>query len=64
MRSGVCVVSSAEQFRENAEECLGWAKTARTAKERDIFLQIARAWEDAAVRALKRADIENLNAAK
>ena len=30
------------------EECLGWARTALTDRERDIFLQIARAWNEAA----------------
>jgi hypothetical protein len=43
-------MDSPKDFRENAEECLGWARTARTVKERDIFLQIARAWREAADR--------------
>jgi hypothetical protein len=42
------VVSSLDVCRQNAEECLGWARTARTDRERDIFLQIARAWNEAA----------------
>jgi hypothetical protein len=44
---GEVVMSSAEEFQAYAEECLGWAKTARTDKERDIFLQMARAWMEA-----------------
>jgi hypothetical protein len=48
------VVSSAEEFQEYADECLGWAKTARTGKERDIFLQMAKAWRDAVLLAQER----------
>jgi hypothetical protein len=45
-----CVVASANEFRENAEECSGWARTARTDRERRIFLQMAQAWTEAAAR--------------
>jgi hypothetical protein len=41
-------MSSAKEFREFADECFGWAKTAKTDSERDIFLQIATAWIEAA----------------
>jgi hypothetical protein len=41
-------MSSAKEFREFANECFGWAKTARTDSERDIFLQMATAWIEAA----------------
>jgi hypothetical protein len=41
---------SSNEFLEFAEECLGWAKTARSDNERDIFLQMAEAWLDAAKR--------------
>jgi hypothetical protein len=47
---GTRVVSSAKEFRENASECFGWARIAKTNKERDIFVQMARAWLDAAAR--------------
>jgi hypothetical protein len=47
---GVCAVSSAKEFRDNAEECIGWARTAHSDKEREIFLQIARTWIEAAER--------------
>jgi hypothetical protein len=47
---GLCVVSAAQEYRENAEECVGWARTARTDKERAIFLQMARTWIEAAER--------------
>jgi hypothetical protein len=42
---------SSHEFRENAEECIGWAKTARSNREREIFLQMAEAWHVAAFRA-------------
>jgi hypothetical protein len=42
-------MSSPKEFRENAEECFGWARTARTERERKIFLQMADAWLQAAL---------------
>jgi hypothetical protein len=45
---------SAKEYREYADECMGWAKSAKTAKERDIFLQMAKAWRDAALIARDR----------
>ena len=47
---GFCVVSAAQEYRDNAEECIGWARTARTDKERATFLQMARTWIEAAER--------------
>jgi hypothetical protein len=45
------VMSSAEEYRLNAEECLGWAKKARSGREREIFLQMAETWLQAATSA-------------
>jgi hypothetical protein len=42
--------SSPKELRGYADECIGWARTARTDQERDIFLQMARTWIEAAVR--------------
>ncbi len=42
--------SKLNEFRENADECLGWAKTARSDRERRIFLEMAEAWLEAAAR--------------
>jgi hypothetical protein len=42
-------MSSAKEFRKYADECMGWAKTARSNQEREIFLQMARTWMQAAV---------------
>jgi hypothetical protein len=43
-----CVVSTAKEFYENADECFGWAKTAKTKRERLIFMQMRDAWLEAA----------------
>jgi hypothetical protein len=45
---GRVVVSSSKQYREFADECLGWARTARSDRERRIFLQMAETWLQAA----------------
>jgi hypothetical protein len=42
-------MSSAKEYREYADECMGWAKSAKTDHERDLFLQMAKAWMDAAL---------------
>jgi hypothetical protein len=39
------------EFRANAEEHLDWARTARTDRGREIFLQMAKVWLEAAARA-------------
>ena len=41
---------SAKEYREFADECMGWAKTARSNQERQIFTQMARTWLWAAAR--------------
>jgi hypothetical protein len=43
-------VPSAREFYENAEECFAWARTAKSERERLIFLQMAEAWLDVAHR--------------
>ena len=42
-------IVSATEFRENADECLDWARTARSERERAIFLQMAETWRQAAI---------------
>jgi len=37
-----------DHYQQYAEECLGWARTAKTDREREIFLEMARAWLKAA----------------
>ena len=46
---------SAEDYSAYAHECFDWARTARTEKERDIFLQMAGTWLEAAARASAKA---------
>jgi hypothetical protein len=41
---------TAKEFREYAEEHFGWAKTARSDRERQTFQQMAQAWLEAAAR--------------
>ena len=41
---------SAKELRENAKECMDWARTARSDRERAIFLQMAETWLQAADR--------------
>ena len=41
---------SPKELRENAEECMDWARTARSDRERAIFLQMAETWRQAADR--------------
>ena len=48
-------MSQAAEYRTFADECLGWAKTARSERERNIFLQMAQTWLNAAVLAEGRA---------
>jgi hypothetical protein len=42
-------MSSAKEYREYATECMEWAKSAKTDQERDIFLQMAKSWMEAAL---------------
>jgi hypothetical protein len=41
-------MSSAEKFYDHANEHFGWAETARTERERAIFLQMVAAWLEVA----------------
>lgn len=38
------IVTTPKEYREYADECLGWAKTAKSDREREIFLQMAQTW--------------------
>ncbi len=35
---------SADEYREYAKECMDWARTAKTDREREILLQMAKTW--------------------
>src|SRR6185369_4036576 len=43
-------IMQAQECRENAEECLEWARTAKSDREQEIFLQMAETWLAAAAR--------------
>jgi len=40
---------TAKEYRDNARECLGWAHSARTPKERETFVEMANTWLAAAI---------------
>ena len=42
-------MESVREFQTFADECLGWAKTAKSDREREIFLQMAETWIRAAI---------------
>jgi hypothetical protein len=41
-------MASAKEYRENANDCLIWAKTVTNDNDRTIFLDMARNWLEAA----------------
>ena len=41
-------MSAQEQFREFAEECMAWARRAKSERERKQFLDMAKVWTTAA----------------
>jgi hypothetical protein len=43
-------MATAKEFQEFADECMRWAAEARTEDQRQSFLQMARAWTQAALR--------------
>jgi len=45
---------SSKEYREFADECMRWAKTAQSDREKRIFLQTAETWLKAAVLADRR----------
>jgi hypothetical protein len=49
-------IVSAKEFRDNANECMDWARTARSDRERAIFRQMAETWLQAAARVAGRQE--------
>jgi hypothetical protein len=49
---------SSKEYREFADECLHRAKTARSDREKRVFLQMAETWLKAAVVADRRGQLE------
>jgi hypothetical protein len=52
------MVSLVTDLRERAAEHLEWARTARSIYERNLFVQMAQAWLDAAKQAEEAAEVE------
>jgi hypothetical protein len=50
-----------KEYREYADECLAWAKTAGSDKERRSFLQMAETWLRAAVQAEQSERRQSVN---
>ena len=42
-------MTTVKEYRHFAEECLSWARDARSEEERKAFLDMARTWTQAAV---------------
>ena len=47
-------MSSSKECREFADECMRWAKAARSEREQRVFLQMAETWLRAAIMADRR----------
>jgi hypothetical protein len=43
-------VTTSDEYQRFADECMGWARGAKTDAERKAFLDMARAWTQAASR--------------
>jgi hypothetical protein len=41
---GRCPLSTRDDYRQNAWECLRWAQTAANPRDKAIFVQMARTW--------------------
>jgi hypothetical protein len=41
-------MSKADEFRQYAEEAMGWARDSKDEKQRAILINLARAWAQAA----------------
>jgi len=55
---------SSKEYREFADECMDWAKTARSDREKRIFLQMAETWLNAALLADRREQREATKASQ
>ncbi len=57
-------MESAKHYRDYAEDCLNWAKAAKSDQERKTFVQMAQTWLEAATQAESQADQRNRIALK
>lgn len=42
-------MATSKEYRQYADECFGWAKSAKSDSAREIFLQMAETWLEAAI---------------
>jgi hypothetical protein len=54
------MATTAQDYRDYADECLGWAKTAKSDQERRIFRQMAATWWNIARLTEEGRPLENL----
>jgi hypothetical protein len=59
-RRGDRVMDSAKHYRDYAEDCLNWAKTAKSDQERETFERMAQTWLEAAMRAESQPDLNRI----
>ena len=45
---GESIMSKADEFRQYAEEAMGWARDSKDEKQRAILINLARTWVQAA----------------
>jgi hypothetical protein len=47
----MATAEDSKEFRQNAQDCLQWARDAKTDEERKAFVDMARTWMQAATKA-------------
>ena len=57
-------MATAEEYRKFARECLGWANRAQTVEHREILLDMATCWVEAAARLDQQRKCLNASRAK
>jgi hypothetical protein len=55
-------MTTADEYREYANECLQWAEQSETDSQRHYFLDMARDWTLAALRLVQSAQPERMEA--
>jgi len=53
-------MDSAKHYRDYAEDCLNWAKTAKSDQERETFKRMAQTWLEAAMRSESQPDLNRI----
>jgi hypothetical protein len=53
-------VATSKEYRQYADECFGWAKSAKSDSAREIFLQMAETWLEAAILAVNEPNAHSV----